>query len=66
MKKPYRNLFARIFSFLITIFAVIEDQLSKQWAILALKPIRTMPVIEGVFHFTYRENTGAAFSLFSR
>ena len=26
-------------------------------------PIRTFPIIEGVFHFTYVENTGAAFSL---
>lgn len=64
-KKPYSNLAERVASFLIILLAVLEDQLSKQWAIMALKPIRTMPVIEGVFHFTYRENTGAAFSLFS-
>lgn len=65
MKQFTRNLPARISACLLALFAVIEDQITKRWAVLALKPIRTMPLIDGVFHFTYRENTGAAFSLFS-
>ena len=43
--------------------AVGLDQAVKYWAVTVLKPIRSIPVIEGVFHLTYAENPGMAFSL---
>ena len=39
------------------------DQLTKYWAVTVLKPIKTIPIIPEVFHLTYYENTGAAFSI---
>lgn len=36
------------------------DQLIKYWAITNLKEIGTIPLINGVFHLTYVENTGSA------
>jgi signal peptidase II len=44
---------------------LILDQASKYLAVQYLKPINTLPIINGVFHLTYATNTGAAFSLFS-
>ena len=46
---------------------VILDQLTKLLAVIHLIPLsgRTFPIIEGVLHFTYHENTGMAFSLLS-
>ena len=41
------------------------DILVKLWASNTLAEIGSIPVIEGVFHLTYAENTGAAFSIFS-
>lgn len=43
---------------------IILDQLVKFWAVMVLKPIHTIPLIDGVFHLTYAENFGAAFSIF--
>lgn len=45
------------------IIGVVLDQYSKLLAIDKLMPIGTYPLIDGVFHFTYVENTGAAFSM---
>ena len=45
--------------------SVLLDMLTKQLAVLYLKPIPTTPLIEGVFHLTYRINPGAAWSIFS-
>ena len=42
------------------------DQLVKSWALNELKDLRTLPIIGDVFHLTYVENRGAAFSLFSQ
>lgn len=42
------------------------DQLVKAWAIAELKDLHTIPILKDVFHFTYVENRGAAFSLFSK
>ena len=49
---------------IIFVFAVI-DQLVKLWAAGPLKSIHggDLPLIEGVFHFTYIENRGAAFGM---
>ena len=46
----------------IAIIGVTVDQIVKAWAYNELRPVGSIPLIEGVFHFTYRENTGAAFS----
>ena len=40
------------------------DQLSKYLAYTLLKPVVTVPVITGVFSFTYVQNVGAAFGIF--
>ena len=41
------------------------DQLVKYLSVVFLKPIDTFPIIRNVFHLTYCENTGAAFSMLS-
>lgn len=52
--------------YIFVIFAMIVlDQAVKYWAVTVLKTQATIPVIEGMFHFTYVENRGAAFSLFA-
>lgn len=52
------------------IFAVILmialDQLVKYWAFTSLQIQRTIPLLENIFHLTYVENRGAAFSLFAQ
>ncbi|MBQ8174235.1 MAG: signal peptidase II [Clostridia bacterium] len=48
----------------LALIAVILDQITKALAVAYLKPISTFPIIEGVFHLTYRINYGAAFSMF--
>ncbi len=56
---------ARAVSFSVLAAAILLDVLTKQLVITHLKPIGTYPILPGVFHFTYAENTGAAWSLFS-
>lgn len=48
---------------LIPLAAVALDQLVKWWASTSLKAVGDIPLIEGVFHLTYAENRGAAFSI---
>ncbi len=49
----------------IAIIAVILDQVTKYIAASYFTDIGdTIPLWEGVFHFTYAENTGGAFSFF--
>lgn len=48
---------------LAIILMVAADQLTKYWAATVLKAAGTIPVIEHVFHLTYLENRGAAFSI---
>ena len=49
---------------ILTVFAiVIFDQSAKWLAVKYVKPVHTMPVIDNFLHFTYAENTGAAFSI---
>lgn len=47
--------------------AYVVDRWSKNWAAGALRDVHggSLPLIEGVFHFTYAENRGAAFSMMS-
>lgn len=48
----------------IMIIAMVAlDRWSKIWAQDVLMKIDTMPLINNVFHLTYVENTGAAFSI---
>lgn len=51
-------------TFIVIVFTVI-DQLVKLWAAGPLKNLHggDLPLIEGVFHFTYVENRGAAFGM---
>ncbi len=48
---------------LAVVALVVVDQLVKYWAVTSLASIGTIPLIPGVFQFTYVENRGAAFSL---
>lgn len=52
-------------SLLAAVILVAVDQLTKFWAYSSLRLTSTIPLIEGVLHFTYHENTGAAFSIMS-
>ncbi len=44
--------------------AVTIDQLTKYWVVQQIPLHSTVPVLDGVFHLTYTQNTGAAFSSF--
>ena len=48
---------------IISSLIIVLDQISKYLALEYLSKINTIPLIENVFHLTYRENTGAAFSI---
>ena len=50
---------------LIILIGIGIDQLSKLYAVKVLATLTTMPIIPNVFHLTYIENDGAAFSIFS-
>lgn len=50
-------------NFILIALIVILDKATKLLAIEYLQPIRTLPVIEGIFHLTYHENRGAAFGI---
>ncbi|MGB3492114.1 MAG: signal peptidase II [Elainellaceae cyanobacterium] len=45
--------------------ALMLDQLTKYWVVQSFNYADSLPLMEGVFHFTYVTNKGAAFSLFS-
>ncbi len=49
--------------YLIAALVVALDQISKLIVIDRLMPVGSVPLIEGVFHFTYVENTGVAFGM---
>ncbi len=42
---------------------IFIDLLTKAIAVKHLEPIYTQPIIKNVIHFTYHENTGAAFGM---
>ncbi len=52
---------------LAAVIGVILDQLSKRWAVehLLRRESGEIQLWPGIFHLTYTENTGAAFSLFA-
>ena len=54
-----------VLNILIPVICIVLDQIVKYWAATDLQARGTIPLWEGVFHLTYCENTGAAFSMFS-
>ena len=54
-----------LLNILIPLIGIVVDQIVKYWAATDLQARGTIPLWEGVFHLTYCENTGAAFSMFS-
>lgn len=52
-----------IFYGIIFLFSVVIDQLSKWWAVIALKDGKSIKLIEGFLRFYYVENRGAAFGI---
>jgi len=53
-----------LFYLIITLIMIGADFFTKILAVNSLKNGASIPVIKDVFHFTYCENTGGAFSLF--
>lgn len=49
--------------FFLAVSALFLDQITKRLAVDYLKPIGSYDLVNGVFRLTYRENTGAAFSI---
>jgi signal peptidase II len=47
----------------IILGGILLDQITKLLASTYLKVVDTVPLIEGVLHLTYAENTGAAFGI---
>lgn len=54
-----------IVCFIIVAVLVACDQMIKFWAVNSLAPVGTISVISGVLNFTYVENRGAAFGIFT-
>ena len=54
-----------LWNLLIPVLVIGLDQLVKYWAATDLQAIGSIPLWQGVFHLTYCENTGAAFSMFT-
>lgn len=50
----------------LTVLMIALDQAVKYWAFTSLQAQRTIPLVENVFHLTYIENRGAAFSMFAQ
>jgi len=48
---------------IIAVVVLVLDQLSKFWVVSTLKAVGDIPVIDGVLHWHYAENTGASFSM---
>jgi signal peptidase II len=53
------------FFWIAALTAFLLDQLTKYWVVQTFKLGQTLPLLRGIFHFTYVTNTGAAFSLLS-
>ncbi len=48
----------------ISLGILIVDQISKNWVLSHLQAGKTIPVIKGIFHLSFVQNTGIAFGLF--
>ena len=49
--------------YLIAAAVILLDRLVKKLVVSNMTPWETIPVIEDIFHFTYVQNRGAAFSM---
>lgn len=47
----------------LSLALILLDMLTKRLAIAQIQPVGSIPLIKGVFHLTYAENIGAAFSI---
>ncbi len=54
-----------MFYFIAAILIVIADQLTKHLTVTHIAQETVVPVWDGLFHLTYRQNTGMAWSLLS-
>ncbi|MCC5646318.1 signal peptidase II [Nostoc sp. CHAB 5824] len=54
----------RLFS-IAAFIAFFLDQITKYWVVQTFSLGQTLPLLSGIFHFTYVTNTGAAFSILS-
>ena len=52
-----------LFDFVLLIFLIVLDQVTKYFAVLKLKDKTSIPIINGVFELHYLENKGAAFGM---
>ncbi len=59
----FKNIYTFTSYSLIFAAGLLLDQITKYWVVAELKPIRTFVLIKNVLSLTYRENTGAAFSI---
>ncbi len=50
-------------TWIIALSVVIADRITKLICKENLQPLGSVPIIKGVFHLTYVENTGAAFGM---
>lgn len=56
---------AYLFMGIFVVIATVLDQLSKLWVVNNIPLYGEIPVLDGVFHLTYAQNTGAAWSMLS-
>lgn len=54
-----------LYSFALVAVLMAIDQFTKYWALTTLKPVSSIPVVEGLLSWTYVENRGAAFGIFA-
>jgi signal peptidase II len=52
-----------LLTLLIALFIILADQFVKMQVVLNMQPGQDIPVIDGILHLHYAQNTGAAFSL---
>ena len=57
------NLGGRNLYFIISILILAADIITKYLVQRAMKPYQSIPVLKNIFHITYVQNTGAAFSI---
>ena len=50
---------------IFVVIATVLDQLSKLWVVNNIPLHGEIPVLSGIFHLTYAQNTGAAWSMLS-
>ena len=56
---------AYLFMGIFVVIATVLDQLSKLWVVNNIPLHGEIPVLSGIFHLTYAQNTGAAWSMLS-